>query len=59
MAAYGVCRFSTAVELVSEGAVIHKMWLSSNQHAVTPGAGQPDEKQLKISAGALAMLSEI
>lgn len=35
------------------GAIIHNICLPSNQQAAAPGAGQPAEKDLKISAVAL------
>lgn len=52
----GRIRFCTLTELVCVlGTIIHKIWLLSNQQAVAPGAGQPDEKHLPISAVALAL----
>lgn len=58
MAADEACIGSHGVALcVVQRAITHKVWLSSNQHAATTGAGQPDEKHLKISAVALALVN--
>lgn len=39
------------------GGYIHNIWLPSNQQTAAPGAGQPDEKDLKISAVALDLVN--
>lgn len=55
----GCIRFLTRMLVLAVWAVIPKIWLSSNQQAASPGAGQPDEKHLDISAAALAGATEI
>lgn len=58
MADEGFIRFSTLMEFVCVwGAIIHNIRPPSNQQAAAPGAGQSDEKHLKISAFALALVN--